>query len=401
MSALNLHMHTNNWSWVQWGFIILMLIWPHAQASADKQTDLNASMEAAQKARADYRAGRYQEAASGYQKAYELYPQLTYLEKIAKAYDKDPALCSKAESAWRRFMEVCGECPKRTKALRRIDVLAQSCAGSDDLEVDAPKEALARYRAGLKLSQGNQWPAAVAAFQTALDLWPQSIKLRRALARAEEQSGEFLKAAQQYEAIITQDPDIKDKSALIALIGSLRKQAKARQGTVTIKTQPHGAAVFVNGAAKAHAQQTPVKIALPAGRHRLALSLDGYETEEAIVLVERDQEALVDKKLRPASQSASQDWIWWTVGGVGAAAIVAGVAFHVSAAQTADGISRTDRASFYDDVDSIQMSEGLAWSGYGVGAALVTTAIIMMTRSDASKTAAQSSAQGSILRWQF
>ena len=287
------------WSLGRLCLLGLIMLWPWSHAIADKQNDINASMEAAQEARVDYRAGRYRKAAEGYQRAYELYPQLTYLEKIAKAYDKDPGLCEQAEAAWRRFMEVCGDCPKRTKALRRIDALTQSCAGADALETGAPAEAQARYHAGLKLIKANQWSAAVTAFQTALDLWPNSIKIRRALARAEERMGEFIKAAQRYEWIIRQEPSVKDKAALIALIGSLKRQAKARQGTVTIKTEPQGAHVFVNGATDAHPEKTPVKIALPAGRHRLELRLTGYVSESAIALVERDQEVLVEKAYAP------------------------------------------------------------------------------------------------------
>ena len=61
-------------------------------------TSMDASMTAAQKARAAYRAGRYAGAARGYKRAYELYPQLSYLEKVAKAYGKTRRLVLRQET---------------------------------------------------------------------------------------------------------------------------------------------------------------------------------------------------------------------------------------------------------------------------------------------------------------
>jgi hypothetical protein len=80
----------------------------------------------------------------------------------------------------------------------------------------------------------------------------------------------------------------------------------------------------------------------------------------------------------PASATPPRAWVGWTTGSLGVASLITGVGFHLSAASTADDINQRDRSVYNRDVNTIESRELGAWISYGVGGALITTALILM-----------------------
>ena len=186
------------------------------------------------------------------------------------------------------------------------------------------------------------------------------------------------------------------------MILSLKKQALARQGYVIIETTPQGAEIFIDGAAIAYKQESPAKIPLVPGRHRVELRYAGFEVAHVVVLVEQDKTVRTHQTLKPLNATTRSRWVPWTLGSVGAATLMTGLAFHWSAAQTADEISRVDRDAYDRDVDAIRFSEGMAWTGYAVGAALITTALILSGNKPSSRnTSASARPQHPLVGWSF
>ena len=68
----------------------------------------------------------------------------------------------------------------------------------------------------------------------------------------------------------------------------------------------------------------------------------------------------------------------WALAGIGIVTVMSGVGLHLSAASTAEDISRSDRVKYDRDVDLIESRERLAWTCYGVGAALGIAAAFLM-----------------------
>ena len=68
----------------------------------------------------------------------------------------------------------------------------------------------------------------------------------------------------------------------------------------------------------------------------------------------------------------------WALAGIGIVTVMSGVGLHLSAASTAEDIDRSDRVKYDRDVDLIESRERLAWTCYGVGAALGIAAAFLM-----------------------
>jgi hypothetical protein len=88
----------------------------------------------------------------------------------------------------------------------------------------------------------------------------------------------------------------------------------------------------------------------------------------------------------PPATPQSPTWVGWTTVTLGVAAIVTGAGFHFSAASTADDLNQSDRDAYDQDVDSIENRQMGAWISYGVGSALITTAIVLMNEPSAQTT---------------
>jgi tetratricopeptide (TPR) repeat protein len=378
-----------------------LLLTPTIGQAADDQAKIDASIEAAQAARAHYRGGRYIEAAEGYARAYELFPQLSYLEKIARSYGKDPSLCREGEAAWRRFLRVCDGCDRQAEALRKVEEISAACAkNAQALSADAPAAARERYRAGLAHAKAGAFAKAVNSYRVALDLWPSSAIITLALARALEQTSDLAAAADAYANVLKLAPELKDRAAIETIIASLRKQAADKRARITVKTTPHGAKIFVDGSKGPLDETAPTKFRLGAGQHVLSLRLRGYYDDEVALLVENEKTYDVVRTLRAIPPPPPDRTLSWTTGGLGVAAIAAGLGFHFSAMNAADEISRTDLAAYGRNADAIESNERLAFISYGVGVALITTAVLLWPK---AKAVPAISTQGgaSTMGWSF
>jgi len=107
-----------------------------------------------------------------------------------------------------------------------------------------------------------------------------------------------------------------------------------------------------------------------------------------------------DLSVIPPASVTTSDWVSWTTASIGVAAIVAGAGFHRSAVSTADDINQDDRRGYEQDVDTIESKEIGAWISYGVGGALITTAMVLMSE-PSTKAAKMPTGRSTIWGWSF
>ena len=371
--------------------------------SSTDPAKLEASLNAAQEAETHFAAGRFLKAAQAYERAYGLFAQTEYLQKIGEAYEKAPNACDKAEAAWRKFLRECGQCEGRALGEKRVAKVSAQCAKqkATALEPGAPAEAQKRYREARASLAKKDYAQALSLFRAAQLRWSQSAKIAYAIAQTLEAQGKTGEIVPAYEAALKLTIDTKARAKIEKLLTGLRNQAANLRIDVTVKTQPQNATVFVDGAAKAHHQTTPTKLSLSTGRHTLKLSLKGYHEDEVVVLVEANKKHSVERILRPLPPPPKSKWLAWTLGGVGVAAVVGGGLFHASAASTADSINQTDVDAYNRDVDKIQSNERMAWISYGIGGALVRTSAILLAKDSGSTVKAAGGKGLTGLAWRF
>jgi hypothetical protein len=112
---------------------VFLSLWMSAPAwSQVSEEKMNESIEAVITGESQFKAEAYIKAAESYRRAYDVFPQPKLLEKIARSYERafvnQPSYCAEAETAWRTFLRVCGECERKPFALRKVDHVSQQCA---------------------------------------------------------------------------------------------------------------------------------------------------------------------------------------------------------------------------------------------------------------------------------
>ena len=166
---------------------------------------------------------------------------------------------------------------------------------------------------------------------------------------------------------------------------------------LAVSTTPSGVEIFVDGAADALGV-TPTTLELPPGQHQLVLRKAGFEDQTLSLKVLAGENPGIERTMVVAAPMDTQLWGWSAVGAGGGAALL-GTYFLTSAISERDGAPQLppegiteaferDHAQGKEDFES---NMTLTWVSYGLGAALVTTGIILLKGE--AKTA-PSSAQG-------
>jgi hypothetical protein len=132
--------------------------------------------------------------------------------------------------------------------------------------------------------------------------WQMQLGLALALVLEER----FAEAAHTYRAFLRGSADhpaaasarwVERRARALQDLADLERRLLLTHARLDIQSDPPGAALRVGGAA--FAETTPLVIYLPAGRHRLAYELAGYQTVALSVLVEAGQQPLIHRELVP------------------------------------------------------------------------------------------------------
>ena len=146
-------------------------------------------------------------------------------------------------------------------------------------------------------------------------------------------------------------------------------------GTLTVESDPSGAAVLLDGAAMG---ATPCTSAVPAGKHRVEVHLKGYEREKQFVTVQPEKNARLSLKLkREYPMNPYKKWghiSFWS--GVGVTALVGGIGFGLGAKYADDYQSRTS-GSINSLRDTSEAMTGLGYAGVALGGAMMITGVVL------------------------
>ena len=164
------------------------------------------------------------------------------------------------------------------------------------------ERALTHYKRGKMYFAQRQYEPALKELQQAFILDPNS-QLVYNIARVHEEKGDAENAVRYFENYLKMNRRAKNKRDVKRRIKALRKAlASAPQnGYLSVSSNPPSASVKVNGALVGN---TPLQAApLAAGRHRITVELDKYETYNADVIVQAGSVTPLNIQLRDQPSS--------------------------------------------------------------------------------------------------
>ena len=254
-----------------------------------------------------------------------------------------------------------------------------------------PDEAAAAFEVGMRLFQNRNWAGALAAFQRAYDAAPHYAVLFNI--------GYCLKELQRYpEALDALQRYLNEGGTQIRTERRIEAEATIAElqmfiSTVTIRVNVDGATIEIDGDERG---TSPIAepILLGAGRHIFSARLSGYrEAREALDIAggeERDVELVLEAEggaVGPVEPEGPEmwyeDWLGWTLAGVGVACVGAGGYFLSDAADKQDKAdSTTDINAQRDLQDDANISWGVGGALVGVGAGALATGIVLLVLYD-------------------
>ena len=273
-----------------------------------------------------------------------------------------------------------------------------------------PASATAAYQTGVTHFEAERFGQALAAFEQALQIAPQSAVLVFNLARTYEELRAVDPAVEHYLRYLSMRPDASDAPAVRAAIKRLRGVAQrsnagpAPTGTLQITSSPAGARVFVDGRPEG---RSPVTLITPVGVHYITISKDGFSRASREVVVVDGRATAHAATLVPTTQAVvrgEDDLAGWMLVGFGSTLLIGGSIFGALALDQdarLDDIQAGDRSATRDEFNDAQdtgrlyayLADGLLIGGL---AAALTGGIVLLT--DDSPTVARDSAA---LAWNF
>jgi hypothetical protein len=138
-----------------------------------------------------------------------------------------------------------------------------------------PADAKALYASGEKKFKANDYAGALADFE-ASNAAKAAPETQRYIALTHDNLQQYAEAVTAYEKFLA---DVPAKMKTEGEEAKKRVEAiKAMPGKVHVETTPPGAAITVDG--QASQSPTPTDLDLPAGKHKIALTSEGYEPTE-------------------------------------------------------------------------------------------------------------------------
>jgi hypothetical protein len=144
---------------------------------------------------------------------------------------------------------------------------------------DPRKVAAEHFSLGEAAEKRQDWRAAIAEFKLAYEAQPHPAPLFK-IARNYERLEEWRSAVEYYQRYLDESPDARDRDKVAAKIEALQKNVEAEaprpqatEGLLVVQSNVDGAHVAVDGQVLG---DTPFEQAVPAGPHRVDVTLDGY-----------------------------------------------------------------------------------------------------------------------------
>jgi hypothetical protein len=206
-----------------------------------------------------------------------------------------------------------------------------------DATADARAEAGKQLEAGNRLYEAGKYEEALKRYRAAYDAFP-SPKILFNFGEAYFAMGDLVTAAEQYEHLL--------EEAKLEPGATLRQRAEARLAEIDIKLgrlavdgKPAGARVKIDGEEAGELPLEPVR--QTAGAHEVTVEKGGFEPESKTVHVRAGETERVTISLEPLGinpivkapvttkepeTSLTDEWWFWTAIGVGAIAVISGVA---------------------------------------------------------------------------
>lgn len=272
---------------------------------------------------------------------------------------------------------------------------------------DAPPLAEQRYQIALRLYAEGQYAAAAREFRVALKIVPGSARLAYNLARSLERAGDTGPAIDAYERYLERAPQAADRADVEKVLAVLREELVQAEVVAEVSTVPTGARLYLDDA-PTPSGTSPIALRLRPGPHRVRAELAGHErvrrTLEAVagvplaveitlpVLAGAPEPPAADSTVAPAPETGWRPVTGWSLVGAGALATALGVYFTlegVDAADGSEGLGPQDdarRADLEDQLGGAELGMGL---GYGLGAAMIGTGIVLLLWPDESGASAR------------
>ena len=157
----------------------------------------------------------------------------------------------------------------------------------------------------------------------------------------------------------------------VAELFGRKVEAKIEKGTLSVKSDPSGAAVFLKGE---DIGKTPLEKALPPGEHKIQIKLDGYEDEErsADIKPHKTTELKIELEKIRVPMSSYRIAAYSTLFGGAALAAFGGVGtWRMNSAW--EEFNKGDKGA----KDRHAMWRGLMISSYVVGGAAMATGVVL------------------------
>lgn len=271
------------------------------------------------------------------------------------------------------------------------------------------KAAQTAFDAGSKAFEAQDYATALAEFQKANALIPTAVAqywIAVSTDKGDPNATQARATIASYEAFLAL-PDV-DKAGSEKIEASRARITELRaglDGTVSLSTNPAGAAITIDGAPDP--AKTPAILTLKPGSHRITLSLPGYEDQHLDVTVAGDQQTQHALELTlipppppppPAppppppppleepEEERSLVPAYVTLGVAGASAVV-GTIFGIKALGAK---SDFDDAPTADNADSVERNALIADMAFGVAVTLGVTGIVLLTSDEPAAEEAKS-----------
>ncbi|MCI0572136.1 MAG: PEGA domain-containing protein [Myxococcaceae bacterium] len=214
----------------------------------------------------------------------------------------------------------------RTPAL--LAALLLTLAGTGALAADKPTAAArtaARkaFERGSALYQQARYAEAAAAFEAAYEAVPNGV-VHYNLGQCYEKLGELERAISSYRDYLRAVPRAEDRNSVETLVSNLEARWEAqRRPQVSVRTEPAGAAVTVDGVTRG---QTPWTAPLEVGAHQLQLAREGFLSVQRSLDVRAGEPVQLELVLSPmpaptvTRTAHPRVWTWVALGAAGAAA---------------------------------------------------------------------------------
>lgn len=168
-----------------------------------------------------------------------------------------------------------------------------SAARADNDALDTREEARREFTLGQEADKRKDWAKAIEHYLRANDLVQHPFTMFN-IATDYERLGRLREAVTWYERYIEATPDESDKAKVAKLV----KDLAVRPGTLTVRSTPNGAQVFIDGG---YVGTTPYSGHIKGGRHKVSTRLNGQQPDEKEITIEYGEPVVLDVALQGAA----------------------------------------------------------------------------------------------------